>query len=150
MIKEVLYSHPDFHYLCEKLEKEHQNVIAEQRWGNGNCLNNLEKFIHVYIYYEDEKPVGSLAISRPINNIVEIGRVFVEHEYRNRKIASKLFNHALLTIQNENYDAIELNTYQRFKSAVHIYKKLGFEIVEPFDFIKDSKYSVCMRKKLKP
>lgn len=91
MIKEVTYDNDYFIELCKKLEKEHIDVVAEQRSPNGNCLNNLDKYTHVLLYF-----VGSLAISKPINNVVEIGRLYVLPEYRNKKIATKLLKILLL------------------------------------------------------
>lgn len=83
MIKEVNYNDSDFFELCKKLEQEHVEVIAEQRSTNGNCLKDLEQYIHVLLYLENGKVVGCLAISKPIDSVVEIGRVFVLPEYRN-------------------------------------------------------------------
>lgn len=146
MIKEVTYDNDYFIELCKKLEKEHIDVVAEQRSPNGNCLNNLDKYIHVLLYFDGDKPVGSLAISKPINNVVEIGRLYVLPEYRNKKIATELFEKAFAIIKEEGNKSAILNTYKRFEAAVHLYKKLGFEIVETFDFLKNSPYSICMKK----
>lgn len=146
MIKEVNYNDSNFFELCKNLEKEHIETVAEQRSPKGNCLQGLEQYIHVLLYLEDGKAVGSLAISKPINNIVEIGRVYVLPEYRNKKIATKLFEKAFNIIQNEGNTAIILNTYNRFESAIHLYKKLGFEIVDTFENLKISPFSICMKK----
>ncbi|MCI9434229.1 MAG: GNAT family N-acetyltransferase [Bacilli bacterium] len=146
MIKEVNCNNADFIELCQKLEKEHVEIVAEQRSTNGNCLKNLEQYIHVLLYLENGKAVGSLAISKPIDNVVEIGRVYVLPEYRNKEIATKLFEKAFTIIQNEGNIAVTLNTYNRFKSAVHLYKKLGFKIVDTFPNLKYSPFSICMKK----
>lgn len=146
MIKEVNYNDSDFFELCKKLEQEHVEVIAEQRSTNGNCLKDLEQYIHVLLYLENGKAVGCLAISKPIDSVVEIGRVFVLPEYRDKKIATKLFEKAFIIIQDEGNIAVTLNTYNRFKSAVHLYKKLGFEIVDTFKKLKNSPFSICMKK----
>lgn len=78
--------------------------------------------------------------------MVEIGRVYVLPEYRNKKIATKLFEEAFSIIQNEGNIAVTLNTYNRFKSAVYLYKKLGFKIVDTFPNLKHSPFSICMKK----
>ena len=146
MIKEVTYNDNNFIELCKKLEKEHINVVKEQRSPNANCLNNLDKFIHVLLYFDGDKAVGALAISKPINNIVEIGRLYVLPEYRNKKVATKLFEKAFSIIKEEGIKTAVLNTYKRFEAAVHLYGKLGFQIVETFEHLKNSPYSICMRK----
>ena len=148
MIKEVNYNNFGFFELCKKLEKEHLEIVAEQRSPSGNCLTGLEKYIHVLLYFADGKAVGSLAISKPVDSVVEIGRVYVLPEYRNQNIATKLFEKAFEIIQNEGNKTVILNTYNRFKSAVHLYEKLGFDIVDNFENLKNSTYSVCMKKVL--
>ncbi len=146
MIEEVSYDNNYFLELCKKLEKEHIDVIAEQRSPGGNCLKNLNKYIHVLLYFDDGKAIGSLAISKPVNNIVEIGRVYVLPEYRNKKIARNLFEEAFIIIKQEGNKSAILNSYKRFEAAVHLYKKLGFQIVDTFDDLKNSPYSICMKK----
>lgn len=146
MIKEVNYNDSNFFELCKKLEQEHVEIVAEQRSPKGNCLQGLEQYIHVLLYLEDGKAVGSLAISKAIDSVAEIGRVYVLPEYRNKKIATKLFEKAFIIIQNEGNTAVILNTYNRFESAVHLYKKLGFEIVDTFENLKISPFSICMKK----
>ena len=51
-IKLVTYDNQDFIQLCNLLEKEHLEVIKEQRSPNGNCLNNLDKFKIVFTKFE--------------------------------------------------------------------------------------------------
>lgn len=146
MIKEVSYNNDSFIELCKKLEKEHVNIIKEQRSPNGNCLNNLNKYVHILLYFDNNIAVGCLAISKPINNVVEIGRVYVLPEYRNKKIATRLFEKAFEIIKEDKNEAAILDTYKRFESAIHLYKKLGFRVVETFEHLKVSPYSVCMKK----
>ena len=112
MIKEVDYDNIHFLKLCTKLEQEHVDVIAEQRSPNGNCLKKLDKYIHILLYFEGEKAIGCLAISKPINYVVEIGRLYVLPKYRNKKIASKLFEKAFTIIQQEGNKIAILNTYK--------------------------------------
>ena len=77
---------------------------------------------------------------------IKVDYVCVKEEYRNKKIATELFEKAFAIIKEEGNKSAILNTYKRFEAAVHLYKKLGFEIVETFDFLKNSPYSICMKK----
>ena len=63
LIKETKNNDVDFLYLCEMLEEAHKNIIKEQRNKGANCLNNLEKYKTVFVAYENENPVGCIAIT---------------------------------------------------------------------------------------
>lgn len=148
MIKEVTNDNQYFIELCKLLEQEHIDVVAEQRSPKGNCLKNLDKYIHVLLYFDNNDVVGSLAISGPIDNTVEIGRVYVLPKYRNMGVARRLFEETFKIIKKEGNKRVILNTYERFEAAVYLYRKLGFNIVGPFDDLENSPYSICMEKNL--
>ena len=143
-IKLVNYDNQDFIQLCNLLEKEHLEVIKEQRSPNGNCLNNLDKFKIVFVAYDDLKPVGCLAMKDKIDDVIEVGRLYVLPEYRKNGIASMLFNNVFDKANDLKAKKIILDTYKRFESAVRLYKKLGFYEIN--NYIADSPYSVCMEK----
>ena len=140
----VKYNNPNFIQLCNLLEKEHIEVIREQRSPKGNCLNNLDKFKIVFIAYDNLKPVGCLAMKDKTDDTIEVGRLYVLPEYRQNGIASMLFNNVFDKAKELNAKRIKLDTYKRFESAVRLYKKLGFYEID--NYITDSPYSVCMEK----
>ena len=143
-IKLVNYDNQDFIQLCNLLEKEHLEVIKEQRSPNGNCLNNLDKFKIVFVVYDDLKPVGCLAMKDKIDDVIEVGRLYVLPEYRKNGIASMLFINVFDKARKLNAKRIILDTYKRFEAAISLYKKLGFYEIN--NYIADSPYSVCMEK----
>ena len=145
-VVEVKNNNLDFRKLCEYLEEEHRNVIKEQRSLNGNCLNNLEKFTKVYIYYINKNPVASIAMKTIDNGVIEIGRVYVKPEYRKNHIAFKLFQKVIEEATKLGANKLILDTYERFSAAINLYKKLGFYQVD--NYIKNSPYSICMEKKI--
>ena len=142
----VDYNNKDFIQLCNLLEKEHIEVIKEQRSPKGNCLNNLDKFKYVFIAYDNLKPVGCLAMKDIVDGVVELGRLYVLPEYRNQGIATKLFEIAESNAKENNAKKLILDTYKRFEAAIKLYKKLGFYEID--NYITDSPYSVCMEKVL--
>ena len=143
-IKLVNYNNQDFIQLCNLLEKEHLEVIKEQRSPNGNCLNNLDKFKIVFVAYDDLKSVGCLAMKDKIDDVIEVGRLYVLPEYRKNGIASMLFNNVFDEAKKLNAKRIILDTYKKFEAAIRLYKKLGFYEIN--NYIADSPYSVCMGK----
>ena len=143
-IKIVKYNNHDFFQLCSLLENEHIDVIKKQRSPNGNCLNNLNKFKTIFIAYDDLKPVGCLAMKDKIDDIIEIGRLYVLPEYRKKGIASMLFSNVFDKAKELKAKKVILDTYKRFESAIRLYKKLGFYEID--NYIPNSPYSVCMEK----
>ena len=144
--KIVEYNNSDFIQLCKLLEKEHVDVIKEQRSPNGNCLNNLDKFKTVFVAYDDFNPVGCLAMKEKNNDTVEVGRLYVLPEYRKKGIASMLFNNVFDKSKELKAKKVILDTYKRFEAAIKLYKKLGFYEID--NYIDVSPYSVCMEKVL--
>lgn len=147
-IKQVTYDHEDFYHLCKKLDDAHIEIIAEQRYPNANCCIGNEKYTTIYIMYDHDQPIGSVALTDVKNGIIYIGRVFVDPKYRCQGIATKLLKTAELTAKQKGATQLHLDTYQRFHEAVCLYKKLGFEIVPQFEDIINSPYSLCMSKSL--
>lgn len=145
-INAVEHNNPDFNQLCNMLEKEHVEVIKEQRSPNGNCLNNLDKFKTIFIAYEDSKPVGCIAMKDKTNDTIEIGRLYVLPEYRKNGIASLLFNKVFDKAKELNAKKVVLDTYKRFEDATRLYEKLGFKEID--NYINNSPYSICMEKEL--
>lgn len=130
MIKYLKYNDKDFLKLCKKLEIEHKEVIKEQRAINANCMNNLDKYKYVLVNYNNEIPNGIIALTETVNGTSEIGRVFVEHDYRNRGIMTQLLNEVELIAKNNGTKKLRLCTYNRFVSAVKLYTKFGFRQVK--------------------
>ena len=145
-INTVEHNNSDFNQLCNMLEKEHVEVIKEQRSPNGNCLNNLDKFKTIFIAYEDSKPVGCIAMKDKTNDTIEIGRLYVLPEYRKNGIASLLFNKVFDKAKELNAKKVVLDTYKRFEDATRLYEKLGFKEID--NYINNSPYSICMEKEL--
>jgi len=70
-------------------------------------------------------------------NVIEPDHVIIDESYRNLGLGKKLFDFIHHYAQNNNYDAIELNTYvENIKSHNFYermnYKKLGFHFVKKF------------------
>ncbi len=148
IIKETKNNDIDFLHLCEKLEEAHKYIIKEQRNKGANCLNGLEKYKTVFVAYENEKPVGCIAITEVQDEVCSIGRVFVREEYRNRGVATKLLNKVEECAKKENARILQLDTYERFIPAVHLYEKFGFRKITKNELSPDFAFSIYMEKNI--
>lgn len=93
-------------------------------------MNNLEKYKYVLVNYDNEIPNGIIALTEPVDGISEIGRVFVEHDYRNMGIMTQMLNEVELIAKANGAKKLRLCTYNRFVSAVKFYTKFGFREVK--------------------
>lgn len=147
-IKETKNNDTDFLYLCELLEEAHKNIIKEQRNKGANCLKNLEKYKTIFVAYEEEKPVGCIAMTEVQNQVCNIGRVYVKEEYRNIGIATQLLNKVEEYAKKEKAKILKLDTYERFNEAIHLYEKFGFKKIMKNEFNPDFAFSIDMEKKI--
>lgn len=145
-IKTVSNNNDDFIQLCKELDDVHNIIVAEQRAANSSCLYELEIYKNVYVMYYNELAVGCIAFTDVIDGNIEIGRVYIREQYRNQGIATKIFKKVLDSAIEKGAKSLTLDTYERLENAVRLYKKWGFKIVPQFDNLKDSPYSICMKK----
>lgn len=55
--------------------------------------------------------------------------IFIEAEYRNKKIGSRLINEVIEILKRRNVKYFSLENFYDNDSAKYLYKKLGFEVV---------------------
>lgn len=58
----------------------------------------------------------------------KLNSVYVKKQYRNKKIATALYNYSLEFAKKNNYENVILQTYPIFSQAIKFYEKNGFEI----------------------
>jgi ribosomal protein S18 acetylase RimI-like enzyme len=145
-IKEVKYDNPDFYTLCGLLEEEHKVVVREQRSPYGNCLKRLDGFSTVFVAYDNNKPIGCLAMKEIEDGKIGLGRLYVLPEYRKQGVARALFDKVFAEAKKQGAKSVTLDTYKRFEAAVSLYKKLGFTMID--NYREDSPFSLCMEKYL--
>lgn len=76
----------------------------------------------------DNKLIGYLSYFL-IYDRIEIEYIYIDNDYRNKGYASNLFNELFIIAKNKNCINITLEVSVNNKSALNLYKKLGFKIV---------------------
>lgn len=56
--------------------------------------------------------------------------VSIKERYRNQGLGTKLLSHAVDFLQQEGIQKIELTVDPENEQAIHVYKKIGFEITD--------------------
>ena len=91
--------------------------------NNNTYKNNGGNF---WLAVDDEKIVGTISIENIGNNIGILKGMYIDKEYRGRKIASNLLNILLNFAKEKKYKKIVLDTYKEFEIAIKYYEKIGF------------------------
>ena len=102
----------------EKVFIEEQKVMFQLEWDGKD-----EKAIH-FLAYQDEKAIGC-ARAFVIENHMQLGRMAVLKEYRNKGIGSFLIEKAITTAKLNQLSKISISAQCH---AINFYKKFGFEV----------------------
>ncbi len=86
----------------------------------------------LYVAYLDDKLAGCIALRKMDENFCEMKRLYVKFQFRGQKIGSKLIEKILDDAKRIGYKKMFLDTAYYLKPAVHLYKKYGFEEIEPY------------------
>jgi len=102
----------------EKVFIEEQKVMSQLEWDGKD-----EEAIH-FLAYQDEKAIGC-ARAFVIENHMQLGRMAVLKEYRNKGIGSFLIEKAITTAKLNQLSKISISAQCQ---AINFYKKFGFEV----------------------
>lgn len=94
-------------------------------------LEDPAKYYKIFFILTDEKNIyGTIAIKEHNNQTVEIKRLYIDSLLRGKKYGSLLFDRALDFCINNKYKKIILDTWVRFSTAIKLYEKRGFKIID--------------------
>jgi predicted GNAT family N-acyltransferase len=103
----------------EKVFIEEQKVTPQLEWDGRD-----EEAIH-FLAYQDEKAIGC-ARAFVIENHMQLERMAVLKEYRNKGIGGTLIEKAVITAKLNQLSAINISAQCH---AIDFYKKFGFEVI---------------------
>ena len=101
---------------------------------------------NVLICYENEVAIGCGAIKEYESNKGEIKRMFVLPEGRGKGIASTILTELETWAKELNYISAQLETSQKLKSAIAMYRKFGYEDTPNYGKYIGVESSMCMKK----
>ncbi len=81
---------------------------------------------------ENGEAAGCVALRNLENEICEMKRLFIKHEYRGRGYGRLLAEAVINEAVKIGYSTMRLDTLERLKSAMKLYELLGFKQVEPY------------------
>ena len=86
----------------------------------------------LYIACADNKAIGCIALRKINDTICEMKRLYVRPEFRGKKIGQLLAEQIISDAAKLKYEYMVLDTFTSLKSAIALYKKLGFYEIEPY------------------
>lgn len=87
----------------------------------------------VIVAYNEQEPLGAVAIYRMDDLHCELKSMFVPVVHRGKGVAKALCNEVLKSAKKLGFKFVRLTTGEKQPEARGLYKKLGFKIVTPWE-----------------
>lgn len=87
----------------------------------------------LYIALSEGKPAGCIALRKIDEESCELKRLYVRPEFRGQHLGELLANKIIEDARIIGYKQILLDTLPFLESAIYIYKKLGFTVIEKYN-----------------
>ncbi len=92
----------------------------------------------ILLLENQEQIVGIVALKKLEDGICEMKRLYLKLEARKNGNGRKLADALLFEAKKLGYKYMKLDTIQRLKAAVHMYKKMGFEETDAYNYNPDA------------
>lgn len=137
----------DFIKLVKLLDAELAVVDGEDHafYSQFNKIDNIK---HTIVLYEDDIPVGCGAIKMFGDDSMEIKRMYVSNEFRNRGLASRILAELEKWAGELNFKNCVLETGIRQPDAIALYTKNGYTLIPNYGQYEGIENSVCFTKKI--
>ncbi len=86
----------------------------------------------LYVIYLEGKLAGCIALRRYDETRCEMKRLFVRPQFRGLRLGQILAEKIIQDAKGIGYEEMILDTLASLESAVYMYRKMGFEEVEPY------------------
>ena len=137
----------DFISLAKKLWDEYVEISGDTV-KEYQKFNNLEGEHFVILVFDNDKAVACGSFKKFSKDTVEIRRVFVDKEYRRRKLAFYIMGNLEKIAKEKGYSYAVLETGAKNEVSKKFYKRLNYTIVGNFEPFKGMLSCLCMKKKL--
>ena len=109
-------------------------------------FNTIQTLQHVVVLYQDNAAVACGAFKMYESDTVEIKRMYVRPEYRNKGLALQVLTALEMWAQAEGYTKCILETGLKQPEAIRLYEKAGYVPIPNYGQYAGVENSVCMQK----
>lgn len=138
---------PDFKALVKLLDAD----LAERDGadhGFYSQFNKIDKIRHAVVCYENDRPIGCGAIKAFNEEAMEVKRMYVSPDGRNKGIATGVLTALENWAHELGYAQCVLETGKRQPEAIALYEKNGYQRTENYGQYVGVENSVCFAKVL--
>ena len=139
---------PDFKDLVKLLDAD-LAVRDGQEHSFYAQFNRIDKIRHVILAYDDEKPVGCGAIKQYAAGTMEIKRMYVLPEGRNRGTATRILSELERWASELSFTKCILETGKKQPEAIRVYTKNGYRLIPNYGQYAGVENSLCFEKELR-
>ncbi len=111
-------------------ERQYDNSIDKDFVVNNYFKNIIKNENNILLCYEEDNIIKGYIYLKPVNNDSQncylIDGLYVDNEYRNKGIATKLIENALNIIKETNVAVVDINVMANNSVAISLYKRFGF------------------------
>lgn len=117
--------------------------IAYTEWipidlGFQGLADEMDSFPDIYEFLllakDGDRPMGAVALKKHSDDVCEMKRLFVYPDYHGRGLGEALSIRLMDEAKKLGFKKMLLDSLRRLEAAVALYRKLGFEEVEPYNF----------------
>ena len=138
-------SNEDFRCFYEKTEEYYCKIVGGISNRSGFVPYNLSDSISdVIIAYSDGTAVGCAGLKRYSDADVEIKRVWVEPDYRGKKIATQIMERVEEKARRMGFKRAILQTRPIMLDAVGLYEKRGYVLIDNYHPYDKLEGAICM------
>jgi len=108
----------------------------DKELSNFSLMYGPPNGLFILAWHNDE-PVGGVGLRLFETKICEMKRLFVYDRFKHQGIGRSLCAALIQEAMELGYEKMRLDTLERMKSAIRLYKILGFTEIEPYRFNPD-------------
>ena len=144
---ETDYQNPDYVMLVNELDATLalRDGKAHAFYAPQNTSNQLQVII---VALHNGKPVACGAFKFHKPEVAEIKRMFVLPSHRKKGLATAILAHLEKRCLKQNYKVCVLETGLNQPEAIALYRKAGYNEIQPFPPYENAPLSICFSKTL--
>ncbi|NNE15556.1 MAG: GNAT family N-acetyltransferase [Saprospiraceae bacterium] len=147
LFKKTNASDPDFITLVKLLDSNLKITDGDDH-SFYNQFNSIDDIKHVITVYDNDVPIACGALKHYDQQTMEVKRMYTIGSKRGKGIATELLKQLEDWAFALGYSRCILETGSRQVSAIALYKKSNYQIIENYAQYKNVENSICFEKQL--